>query len=482
MPAPVGGWSSRLALVRRVIREIDRRTLARLGIVAAVCVAAWHAIATFGRPYVFFDMKIYHGAVVWWIHGNDLYEFIAPLTTLGFTYPPFAALVMLPMAFLPMPVAGWINAIASIAALTVVLAALVGPMAERYGWSRWFAVALAVPLAVALEPTRETLGYGQVNLLLFGLIMADFVALRWRARGGVRPDAGGPLRRFWFSGAWAGAGIGLATSIKLTPALFVVYFLVTRQWRPALTAIGTFLGATIGTFMIAGEESTAYFTKVLWHTERVGNADMTPNQSLAGVLARLYDSAETPGLLWISFALLLLTVGISRASHAHAEGDELTAFTLVGLTSHVISPISWSHHLVFVIPAIIILADTALRRRRASRALMSRGVGQRFLPGLTGATTLRSPFWFPMLTGLRHAAAALGLYVLFLVSPIWPYEHKLPYSSHYADGLFGLVMENSLALALIVVVTALPWRPGAEPAFETEPTFRAERRALNRVG
>lgn len=459
MPTTVGERKSRLAPVHRMIREIDRRTLARLGILAAVCAGAWHAITTFGRPYVFFDMKIYHGAVVWWANGNNLYEFVAPLTTLGFTYPPFAALVMLPMAVLPMPVAGWINVVASIAALTVVLAALVGPMAERYGWSRWFAIALAVPLAIAIEPVRETLGYGQVNLLLFGLIMADLVALRWRARGGARPDASGPLRRFWYSGAWAGAGVGLATSIKLTPALFVVYFVVTRQWRPALTAIGTALAATIGTFMIAGEESTTYFTKVLWQTERVGNADMTPNQSLSGVLARLYDSVETPGLLWLSFALLMLTVGISRASHAHAEGDELTAFTLVGLTSHVISPISWSHHLVFVIPAIIVLADAALRRRRASRALISRGVGPRFLPGLIGVTTLRNPIWFPMLTGLRHASAAIGLYLLFLISPIWPYEHKLPYSSHYEDGLFGVLMENSLALALIVVVAALPWRP-----------------------
>jgi hypothetical protein len=198
---------------------------------------------------------------------------------------------------------------------------------------------------------------------------------------------------------------------------------------------------------------------------------MTPNQSLAGVLARIYDSIETPGLMWLAFSLLLLAVGLSRAANAHAEGDELTAFTLVGLTANVISPISWSHHLVFVVPAIIVLADAALRRRAASRALAARGgVPVRALSGLSlGNGGLRTPIWFPALTGLRHGAAALGLYVLFLVSPIWPYEHRLTEGvSHYADGLVGVLAENSLAIALIILVAALPWRPGAEPAFYPE--------------
>ena len=466
MPATVGRRQDRLAPVRRVARGIDRRTVVRIGIIAAVFFAAWLAIVAFGRPYNFFDMKIYHGAVVWWASGNDLYAFIAPRTTLGFTYPPFAGLVMAPMAVMPMAVAGWLNIIASLAALAVVLAALLRPIVDRLGVSLWFSVGIAVPLAAALEPVRETLGYGQVNLLLFGLIMADLVALRWRGRRDPLQSAiDGPLRRFFFSGAWASIGISLATSIKLTPALFICYLLLTRQWRAAMTAIGTAVGVTLGAFAVAGRESMAYFTGVLWETERVGAADMTPNQSLAGLLARLYDSIETPGLLWFSFAMLLLALGLSRASSAHSDGDELTAFTLVGLTTNVISPISWSHHLVWVIPAILVLCDATLRRRSASRGISGFSATG---PGLNGFTNLRSPIWFPRLTGLRHASAALGLYLLFLISPIWPYEHQLPEVSHYDDGLFGAVMENSLALALIVLVAALPWRPGAEPAFYAE--------------
>ncbi|MGC4806490.1 glycosyltransferase 87 family protein [Micromonospora sp. DT233] len=474
MPATVGRRMDRLAPIRRVTRRIDRRTALRAGVVATVAYAAWLAAGAFGRPYNFFDMKIYHGAVVWWANGNELYEFIAPATTLGFTYPPFGGLVMLPMALLPVDAAGWLNALASIGALALVLAGLLRPVVDRLGWPLWLTVAIATPLALAIEPGRETLGYGQVNLLLFALIMADLIGLRWRARRGTRFDpTDGPLRRFVFSGAWAGAGIGLATAVKLTPALFIAYLLITRQWRAAATAVGTAIGVTLASFAFVGTESRAYFGSVLWQTERVGAADMTPNQSLAGLLARLYDSIETPGLLWLAFAVLLLALGLSRAASARADGDELTAFTLVGLTANVISPISWSHHLVWVIPAIIVLADAAVRRREASRGPVQRASQASSYGGPPGVNGLRPPIWYPTLTGLRHGVAALGLYLLFLISPIWPYEHQLPEVSHYQDGLFGALMENSLAVALIVLVAALPWRPGAEPAFYTDRFGRA---------
>ncbi|PWU56747.1 hypothetical protein DLE60_25775 [Micromonospora globispora] len=473
MPATVGRRTDRLAPAQRVTRGIDRRTVVRIGIVAAVAYAAWLAIGAFGRPYNFFDMKIYHGAVVWWASGNQLYDFISPDTTLGFTYPPFAGLVMLPMSWLPIEVAGWFNALASIVALAVVLAALLRPIVDRLGWSLRFTVAIAVPMAVALEPSRETLGYGQVNLLLFALVMADMVGLRWRAKRGTHHDsADSALERFCYSGVWAGAGIGLATAVKLTPALFIAYLMITRQWRAAMTAIGTTVAVTLGTFALMGEESRTYFGTVLWQTERVGAADMTPNQSLAGLLARLYDSIETPGLLWLAFSVLVLALGLSRAATARADGDELTAFTLVGLTANVISPISWSHHLVWVIPAIIVLADAAVRRREASRGLLPRATTP-VANGVPGVNALRPPIWYPTLTGLRHGVAAVALYLLFLISPIWPYEHQLPEVSHYQDGLFGALMENSLAIALIVLVAALPWRPGAEPAFYTDRLVRA---------
>ncbi len=461
MPTTVDRRPSLLATVHRVIRQVGLVTCVRLGIVAGTALVAAWALRTFGRQYDFFDLRIYHGAVVWWTEGGDLYQFIAPHTTLGFTYPPFAALAMLPMAALSTQAAGWLNALVGLAGLAVILFAIVGPIADRYGWPRWFAVGVAVPLAGATEPVRETIGFGQVNLVLAALIIADLVALRWRGRAALDGGSADPgtrtplawLRDAWLTGAFAGAGVGLATAVKLTPGLFIAYFLVTRQWRVAFTAIGTAIGVTIGAWLLAGRESDMYFGSVLWDTNRVGVVDATPNQSLAGLLARLYDSPTTPGLMWFAFAVLLLAVGLSRAKTAHTEGDELAAFTLIGLTANAICPISWTHHLVFLVPALVILVDAALRRRRAVQGLK---FGR-----------------FPALAGLRYGLSAAGLYVLFVTSPMWRYEHHLQKESHYADGRFGALMENSLALTLIVLIVLLPWRPGAEPVFEASPARRS---------
>jgi hypothetical protein len=190
---------------------------------------------------------------------------------------------------------------------------------------------------------------------------------------------------------------------------------------------------------------------------------------LTGLLARLYNSPTTPTLMWLAFAMLILAVGLSRANAAHAEGDELTAFTLVGLTANAVCPISWTHHMVFLIPALVVLLDTALRRRAAARALASRGLWT------------RGPVGIPALAGLRHGIAALGTYLVFVVS-IWGFEHKLPKVSHYANGLPGALAENSIALVIIALVALLPWRPGADPAFYPEPALarRARLGALAR--
>jgi alpha-1,2-mannosyltransferase len=341
-------------------------------------------------------------------------------------------------------------------------------VADRNGWPRWFTMALAVPMAVATEPMRETLGFGQVNILLGALIYADMVALRHRSRvaAGLEPRREG-LAGLWSSGALAGVGVGLATAIKLTPALFIGYFLITKQWRAAVTSVVTAIGVTLGGYLIAGQATISYFTGVLFDTSRIGETDATANQSLAGILARLYDSTTTPTLMWMAFALVILAVGASRAASAHREGDELVAFTLIGLTANVICPISWSHHLVFVVPAVVVLLDSALRRRGAALALASRGL------------FTRTPAGIPVLAGLGQLAFGAFVYVVYVTSPIWKYEHKLQDGvSHLSGGAAGVLGENSLGLLLIALVVLLPVRTGAEPAFYPEPALSRRRAAL----
>jgi alpha-1,2-mannosyltransferase len=358
------------------------RTVAVLGLVVLIWV--------FDRHYRFFDMVIYHDAIRWWRNGGELYDYLAPVRgELGFTYPPFAAFVLAPVSMVPAVTAGWLNAAGSVLALTAVLAVLLAPLADRHGWSRSSVVAVALPLALGTEPIRQTLGFGQVNLWLFALVVADLTVLRKQP--------------------WAGAGVGLAAAVKLTPALFIVYLLVTGQWRTARTATLTAAALTGCGFLLAPAESLRYFGALLWQTDRVGVASAVTNQSLSGLLARLAGTPAAPALGWVALSLLMLVIGLHRAGQAHRAGDEVTALTLVGLTANLISPMSWTHHLVFLPVAVLVLADSALRRRDPVAAL-----------------------------------TALLVYALSVVSPIWFSTAPLP--------------RSTFTLLLIALVVALPWR------------------------
>ena len=403
--------------------------------VAVGCIALW-AIGFLLQRYGLSGLAADQAAIRDWLAGEPLYGYrtLPPGTSL----PPVAAVVLIPLALLPLPAAGVLLALASIAALLLAVTALAGPVARRYGRRRRPAVLAAAGLALLAEPVRAALGLGHLDVLLFGLITADVVALRrsaWaRRRAAWWPgppasrtargrSAGDPLRRAWSTGAWAGAGIGIATALAAGPALFIGYLAVTRQWRAALTAITTAAALVLAGLLLAPGATATWFAAVLPGVDDTGPIDAPGNQSLAGVLARLYTTTSAPVLVWLSFAVLLLAVGLIRARAAHADGDEIAACTVVGLTGAAIAPVSTGPDLVWVLPAVLILVDAAARRRVTPRRPRPR----RF-------------------TGAEYAVAAVVTYLIFAVPPSWT------------------VGWNAYALAVIVLLTTLPWRPGAAPA------------------
>ncbi|HEX6682588.1 MAG TPA: glycosyltransferase 87 family protein, partial [Candidatus Limnocylindrales bacterium] len=282
---------------------------------------------------------VYHGAIHYWVHdGGELYDYFRPDSGYGFTYPPFAAVAMLPLA-----VFGWHPAIAANLVLSTAVAAgllhfLVDPIARREGWSRWYTFGLAACLFAMLGPVRDTFSFGQINLLLVGLVYADLWLL---SRCGTR--------RF------AGVGIGLAAAVKLTPAIFIAYLLLTRRWRAAGVATGTAAGATLLAAAVAPDASRAYFTDLLWDTGRIGSLDYVSNQSLMGFVARL-DPQHPSRLLWITLVAAVLAVWAWRVRGA----DERAGWALTGAAACLVSPITWVHHLVWLVPGLVVLADSVL--------------------------------------------------------------------------------------------------------------------------
>lgn len=346
-------------------REAMTTTAGQLTVAAVLVVAT--AVFLAAIPHRgFFDVGVYYGTVNDWIHHDGrIYDYLRPGTQYGFTYPPFAAVSMLPMALVSWHVAIGISVALSVVASALLLRWLAGPVVRRLGVRRadtcsetaraedrrpWFAFVVAGCLFALFEPVRDTFSFGQVNLLLVALVFAD---ARLLATG---------------RGRYAGVGIGLATAIKLTPALFIGYLLITGRRRQAGVAVGTAGAATLLAALIDPGASRVFWTDALWNTDRVGSLSYVSNQSLEGVLARLQPDHPSR-VLWLVCVLAVLAVWAHRARAAVRDGDDRTGFALTGLAACLVSPVTWVHHLVWLIPALLVLTDTALSRDSRGRRL-----------------------------------------------------------------------------------------------------------------
>ncbi|MFE5139622.1 glycosyltransferase 87 family protein [Streptomyces fagopyri] len=304
-----------------------------LACVLAAAVAAFTATVPLLRDW--FDLRVYYGTVdAWTHHGGGIYDYLLPGTTYGFTYPPFAAVTMLPMALVGERTAIALALLLNLVALAAVVWILVGPSLRRYGW---FGFALAGCALALFEPVRDTFSFGQVNLLLLALVLSD----AWLLSTG--------------RGRRAGVGIGLAAAVKLTPAIFIGLLLLGRRWRAAGVATAVTAGATALAAWAAPGASRVYWTEALWDTGRIGRLDYVSNQSLQGVLARLAAPGEPSRAAWATAVLLALSVWAWRTSRAVADEDWTGAFALTGLAACLVSPITWVHHLVWLLPSFAVL-------------------------------------------------------------------------------------------------------------------------------
>ncbi|WP_320065066.1 glycosyltransferase family 87 protein [Micromonospora sp. RTGN7] len=324
--------------------EPGSRRIRRLITVLALA-AVLPALYLPGLVHDFFDLKIYMRAMDWWADGHPLYDYAQPDRVQGelyFTYPPLTALLLRPFALLPLGLTIGVFTILTALAVVVTTRWLLAPVIARHGLPRTFTLTAAVLLVFAVESTRETITFGQINMLLVVLILADLLFAVPQGR------------------RWAGVGVGLATALKLYPGIFIVHLLATRRWREAAVASATAAGATLLAAAVAPSDSWRFWTHELWATNRVGRTDYTGNQSLFGLLSRLTAPAEPNRLLWLVLALLVAGYGLWRAARAARAGDALTGLTLAGLVGSLVSPITWTHHIYWFVPAVVVLADVAL--------------------------------------------------------------------------------------------------------------------------
>jgi alpha-1,2-mannosyltransferase len=287
---------------------------------------------------------------------------------LFFTYTPFAALAF---AFFGLNLGIWSLQIVWAGANVVALAALIY-LSIRIVVPRLLsklvlrrALLLLLP-TLALNPVFNDVGLGQINLVLCLLITWDLATDR---RIGAHTL---PL----------GVATGLAAAIKLTPLIFVPYLIITRRTRGARNAVITFIACEAIAFLITPRDSWTYWTQDVLNSKRAGALLYTSDQNLTSVLQRFHHG---PVSAWVLVpGLLVIGVGgLALAAWAHRRSSAVLGLLVCATTGLIISPITWVHHMVWVVPVIIWLAAGVDRPRRG-----------RLLAGITAALFVAAPIWW----------------------------------------------------------------------------------------
>ena len=284
---------------------------------------------------------------------------------LPFTYTPFAAVAFALISFVPYQLSLKLSvAVDLVALLAVVWFTLGGLGYRRHTLVRAGATLLGAGALLWTEPVLRTIYLGQVNLVLLALIMWDL----------CQPDT---LRNTGKSRWWKGFGTGIAAGIKLTPLIFIPYLLVARKFRQAAMVLAGFVFTVLLGFAILPKDSTKWwFDGLFAQAKRTGFTGWAGNQSLDGLITRLAGSIHAGEPAWIAAALLVAAAGSVCAGLLDRKGHAMLGLLMAALTGLLISPISWDHHWVWIVPGAVVAAHYAAVawRRGARRAAAACGI------------------------------------------------------------------------------------------------------------
>jgi len=273
------------------------------------------------------DLDVYRTGAITLAAGQPLYELVPG--HLPFTYPPFAAILMLPLGQMERAVA-----IAAVATLSIVAYVIICAITfrglqidRRTGWILAFG-------AISLQPIYQTFELGQINLILMALVMLDCLIVPPRYRG---------------------VGVGLAAAIKIIPGIFVLYFLLRRDWRAVAQSGATFAATVLVSAFVTPDENFIYWTHLMGDAERMGDRMGSINQSVPAVVARVMHDTYPPAAIVVVLSLCSIVFAALAARRQLAHGHDLAALVCIAIGGLLASPVSWSHHYVWAAPALIIL-------------------------------------------------------------------------------------------------------------------------------
>ena len=370
----------------------ERNSISWTPVVAVFATVVWIASAIymwhFGKSW-HLDLRVYRAA------GRSLLDHGTPFRSffttnhLPFTYSPFALLALTPLSFGPLGLVEGAWWLASSAALVAALYVLI-PNSTRIGTSRARRLAIASLMGGAatlvLEPVRSNMDYGQINLLLMWLVVADLRQPRPKFRG---------------------LAIGLAAAVKLTPIVYLLFFAVRRDWRSVIQGAVAFSTLSLVAWLILPADSALYWFHEVTDVARVGSIASTSNQSLNGMLHRLHFLGRaTNAAVWVALCFTVVVLGGLIVRRLASNQRPLVESVLVlALVELLISPISWTHHWSWLALAPLTTLSLWRNHRRTS-----------VLVGATTAIGVVAPYWWGIQRGFGGFLADNSLVLAGIVT------------------------------------------------------------------
>jgi alpha-1,2-mannosyltransferase len=279
---------------------------------------------------------------------------------LPFTYTPFAAVAFALVSFVPYALSLKLSVAVDLVSLLAAVWFTLGGLGYRRLAIRAGGTLLGTAAVLWTEPVLRTIYLGQVNLVLLALILWDL----------TQPDTG---KSRW----WKGFGTGIAAGIKLTPLIFIPYLLIARKFRQAATAAAGFAFTVLLGFVILPHDSAKWwFGGLFFQGKRTGFIGWAGNQSLDGFITRLAGSIHGGLAAWIVVAVLVAAAGVVSAGLLDRKGHAMLGLLMAALTGLLVSPISWDHHWIWIVPGVVVAAHYAVQawRRGARRTATAFGL------------------------------------------------------------------------------------------------------------
>ncbi|MGO1800381.1 glycosyltransferase family 87 protein, partial [Corynebacterium casei] len=359
---PVEGGSTRLSFLPPALAGV----VGVLGLVIATITTAIQVMST-DFPI---DMVIYREGVKAFMAGGEVYSvpMMAGDIALPFIYPPFGALVMVPLAgdWFSHAMAGDIMIVLS--NLLIGLVVLLLAFALNRQRSNPFvssdviaAASLIWGIVLIFEPVRLNNGFAQINIIIMVLVALDLI----------------PRKRLkWLPQGWL---IGVAAAIKITPLAMLLYFLVRKEIKPIITAAISAIIATLIAAAVRWDVAWEYFSVKLLSMGTGGDFGVQTayqsNSSIKGAIERLYTSQEgmetastITNIIWLCLAIITVVLGGWLMVALMKRGLNIEAWMINAFIMLLISPVSWSHHWVWVAIAIPVLLYRAITWRHLNWA------------------------------------------------------------------------------------------------------------------